>query len=94
MNYEEEIKRLRRLNMKMYMTMANIINILNERESEELLMKNLNNIKREIIIDEEIKKEELIINELKEKVNYLMIKQKEREANVAKFFVYDSTDSE
>jgi hypothetical protein len=94
MDYEEEIKRLRRLNMKMYMTMANIITILNERESEELLMKNLNNIKREIIIDEEIKKEELIINELKEKVNYLMLRQKEREERIKKYFTYDSTDSE
>jgi len=94
MDYEEEIKRLRRLNMKMYMTMANIITILNERESEELLMKNLNNIKREIIIDEEIKKEELIINELKEKVEYLMTKQREREERIKKYFTYDSTDSE
>ncbi len=94
MDYEEEIKRLRRLNMKMYMTMANIITILNERESEELLMKNLNNIKREIIIDEEIKKEELIINELKEKVEYLMLMQKEREERIKKYFTYDSTDSE
>jgi len=94
MDYEEEIKRLRRLNMKMYMTMANIITILNERETEELLMKNLNNIKREIIIDEEIKKEELIINELKEKVEYLMLMQKEREERIKKYFTYDSTDSE
>jgi hypothetical protein len=33
MDYEEEIKRLRRLNMKMYMTMANIITILNQEEN-------------------------------------------------------------
>ena len=91
MDYEEEIKRLRRLNMKMYMTMANIITILNERESEELLMKNLNNIKREIIIDEEIKSD---INELKEKMDYLMTKQREREERIKKYFTYDSTDSE
>ena len=91
MDYEYEIKRLRRLNMKMYMTMANIINILNERESEELLMMNLGNIKRDMIIDEEVKSD---INELKEKVNYLMLRQKEREERIKKYFTYDSTDSE
>jgi hypothetical protein len=114
MDYEEEIKRLRRLNMKMYMTMANIITILNERESEELLMMSLNNIKREIIIDEEIKKEELIINfynrlmsyeeeikkmkedliKLKKDLKFLMTKQKEREANVSKYFTYESSEDD
>ena len=45
-------------------------------------------------MDQEIDnlKKELI--KLKKDIEYLMIKQKEREANVAKFFVYDSTDSE
>lgn len=53
MNYEEEIKRLRRLNMKIYMTMANIISILNDRETDTLLLKNLENIKKEIVINED-----------------------------------------
>ena len=45
-------------------------------------------------MDQEIKKmnEELI--KLKKDIEYLMIKQKEREANVSKFFTYESSEDE
>ena len=89
MNYEEEIKRLNRLNMKMYMTMNEIINILNERETI-ILMKNLQNIKKEINFNDDNNN----YIKLKNDVDYLMTKQKEREAMVSKYFTYDSTDSE
>jgi hypothetical protein len=44
--------------------------------------------------EEEIKKMKEDLIKLKKDIDYLMIKQKEREANVSKFFTYDSTDSE
>jgi hypothetical protein len=44
--------------------------------------------------EEEIKKMKEDLIKLKKDIDYLIKKQKEREANVAKFFVYDSTDSE
>jgi hypothetical protein len=104
MNYEEEIKRLRRLNFKMYMTMANIINILNERETNELYKLSLKSIDKDIIFITEgcdnyeiygrINNLEEDLIKLKKDIEYLMIKQKEREARVSKYFTYDSTDSE
>jgi hypothetical protein len=44
--------------------------------------------------EEEIKKLKEEIIKLKTMVDYLMTKQKEREAMVSKYFTYDSTDSE
>lgn len=110
MNYEEEIKKLKRLNMRMYMTMADIINILNERETN-ILMKNLQNIKNEIdfndndindirskidYLDSEFKKINDKLNyELFNSVNYLMKKQIEREVESdTEIFTYESSDKE
>jgi wobble nucleotide-excising tRNase len=46
---KEEIKRLRRLNMKMYFTMSNIIQILNKRETDELLKLSMSSIDKDMI---------------------------------------------
>lgn len=49
MDYEYEIKRLRRLNMKMYFTMSSIISILNKRETEELYKLTMKSIDKDMI---------------------------------------------
>ena len=49
MDYEYEIKRLRRLNMKMYFTMSSIISILNERETNELHKLTMKSIDKDMI---------------------------------------------
>ena len=49
MDYEYEIKRLRRLNMKMYFTMSSIINILNKRETDDLYKLTMKSIDKDMI---------------------------------------------
>jgi hypothetical protein len=92
-----EIKKLRRINIKMYMTMAQIISILNERESEELFKLKIDHYNNEIYIIDDFETDlKNLRNEnfiLKERVNYLddeLKKIKEKLYN--KCFVY--TDSE
>ena len=125
MDYEEEIKKLKRLNFRMFSSFRAVVDILNERERDELLNNQVYYIMKEVdyesnceLIDkvledltkirgiylflkgevrcirsdiEEIKNN---INDIQSKMDYLMDKQKEREAMVSKYFTYDSTDSE
>jgi hypothetical protein len=95
-----EIKKLRRINIKMYMTMAQIINILNERESDELFKLKIEHYNNEIYLIDDFETDlKILRNEnfiLKGRVNYLddeLKKIKEKLYN--KCFVYtDSEDTE
>jgi uncharacterized protein YlaI len=70
-----EIKKLRRINIKMYMTMAQIISILNERESDELFKLKIEHYNNEIyLIDDfetdlkKLRNENYLLNG---RINYL-----------------------
>lgn len=85
MDYEQEIKRLRRLNMKMYFTMSNIISVLNNTETEELYKITMTSIDKDMIITkgyDDIYKEILLeIKQLKEESKNLRNKMGNLEMN-------------
>jgi hypothetical protein len=108
MDFEKEIKRLRRLNMKMYFTMSNIIQILNNKETDQLLKLNMKSIDKDILFNDDYEIYERINNleeelkklnnklkyELFNNVNYLMKKQIEKEVKEdTKFFEYSDCDN-
>lgn len=97
MDYENEIIRLRRLNMKMYFTMSNIISILNNRETEELLKLTMTSIEKDIILTEDYDNDnDNELYEIKGRVNYLEEEFKKLKNKLySKFFEYsDKEDSD
>jgi hypothetical protein len=87
MDYEHEIKRLRRLNMKMYFTLTNIINILNERESNELYKLSMKSIDKDIIFNDDY--------EIYERINNLEEEFKKLKNKLYnKYFEYSDCESD
>jgi hypothetical protein len=87
MDYEKEIKRLRRLNMKMYFTMSNIIQILNNRETEQLLKLNMKSIDKDILFNDDY--------EIYERINNLEEEFKKFKNKLySKYFEYSDCESD
>ena len=104
---DEEIKKYKIMTFRMFSAMRSVYNLLNERETDEILKNQLNKIEDIIECDDIndiiksislLKEENKLLKEtveiLGKDLNFLMEKQRDREVRLSKFFTYDSTDSE